>query len=179
MGFLKGHPFRFDCARVPGLRAGGLLILLAAFGGAPSSAASLRPLPLDYATRKAVAYSPFRRANRDAETITAAMVKQDLDLLVAGDFRLIRLFDSSDQVARLVLQVIHDHTLDLKVQLGISISANHGFNRAEIARAIAQPVTTDDNWAFFASAPSEVLKTLDFVSLHSYPLLDSIHDPTS
>lgn len=97
---------------------------------APESAVSstdLRVLPAEYLARKAVAYSPFRTAtsvaDRDNETITAVMVKEDLDLLVAGNFKLIRLFDSSDKVARLVLDVIADNNLDMKVQLGAYVNS--------------------------------------------------------
>ena len=96
----------------------------------PASAVSttnLRALPAEYLARKAVSYSPFRTAtnaaNRDNEVISATMVKQDLDLLVAGDFRLIRLFDSSDKVAKLVLDVISDNKLDVKVQLGAYVNS--------------------------------------------------------
>ena len=204
-----------------------LALSLSACGGGgtvPSGGVALRSLPADYATRNAVAYSPFRTPNRDTETIPSAMILQDLQLLVQGDFRLIRLFDSSDAVSRLTLQVIHDNHLDIKVHLGAYVIAgNDSFNQAEIARAIAlattypdlveavsvgnetmvswsfnkftptqiaaflttvragitQPVTTDDNWAFWAAAPTELLKTVDFVSLHTYSLLDTVSDPTS
>ena len=112
-------------------------LLLTACGGGgvvtvepPASAVSvtnLRVLPVEYLARKAVSYSPFRTAtsaaNRDNEVITAIMVKQDLDLLVAGDFRLIRLFDSSDKVAKLVLDVIADNKLDIKVHLGAYVNS--------------------------------------------------------
>ena len=192
----------------------------------------LRPLPADFGMRKAVAYSPFRTArnvgDRDNEVITAGMVKQDLDLLLAGRFTLIRLFDSSDKVARLTLQVIREHRLDMKVMLGIYVQHDApAYNDAEIARGIAlaraykdiivavsvgnetmvswsfnrfetaamkrhidkvrnaveQPVTTDDNWAFFAwngqieQNPAPVLSSIDFVAMHTYPLLDSVYSP--
>ena len=46
---------------------------------------------------------------------------------------------------------------------------------------VTQPVTTDDNWAFFAKAsnnqdPKAILNVVDFVAMHTYPLADSIHD---
>jgi len=201
-----------------------LLVSCGGGGVVPSNGVQVRALSAEYGARKAVAYSPFRTSNRDTETVTAAMVKQDLDPLVAGNFRLIRLFDSSDAVAKLVLQVIHDNALDLKVQLGVYVAAgNEAFSQAEIARGVSlanaypetvlavsvgnetmvswsfnaippakmatylakvrdgirQPVTTDDNWAFFASAPAGVLQAIDFVALHTYPLADSVSDPTS
>lgn len=197
-----------------------------------SNALTLRPLPPDFGSRKAVAYSPFRTAknvaDRDNEVITAAMIKQDLDLLLVGRFTLIRLFDSSDKVARLTLQVIRDHRLDIKVMLGIYVHHdNPAANDAELARGVAlahefkdsvvavsvgnetmvtwsfnrfdtltmkgyidkvrkavdQPVTTDDNWAFFAwnagieQDPAPILASIDFVAMHTYPLLDSVYSP--
>jgi exo-beta-1,3-glucanase (GH17 family) len=136
-----------------------LMLLLISCGGggftpaAPSTQAvflnSPRALPAEYLARKAVAYSPFRTNNRDTETITASMVKQDLDLLIQGNFRLIRLFDSSDKVAKLVLDVIVDNGLDMKVQLGAYVNSYKyeinpykianvkAANEAELARTIA------------------------------------------
>jgi exo-beta-1,3-glucanase (GH17 family) len=204
-----------------------LAFALVACGGGgtvPSGGVAVRALPADYATRHAVAYSPFRSSNRDTETITSAQILGDLQLLVQGNFKLIRLFDSSDAVSKLTLEVIHDNHLDIKVHLGAYVIAgNDSFNSAELARAVAlantypdiveavsvgnetmvswsfnkftptqiaafltqvraaitQPVTTDDNWAFWASAPTELLKTVDFVALHTYSLLDTVSDPTS
>jgi exo-beta-1,3-glucanase (GH17 family) len=197
-----------------------------------ANASGLRPLPADFGLRKAVSYSPFRTAknvaDRDNEVITKAMIKQDLDLLLAGRFTLIRLFDSSDKVARQTLQVIRDYRLDIKVMLGIYVHHdNLAANDAELARGIAlaheykdhvvavsvgnetmvtwsfnrfdtlamkgyidkvrkavdQPVTTDDNWAFFAwnrrveQDPAPILASIDFVAMHTYPLLDSVYSP--
>jgi len=201
-----------------------------------ASGGAMRPLPADFSTRKAVAYSPYRTATGpaqlDAEVITEAQVKEDLDLLVKAGFGLIRLFGSSDKVARQTLQVIFKYGIDIKVQLGAYtggdvyvtdaeravIEAN---NQAEIQRAIAlakqyrdiviavsvgnetqvdfsgvrtkpetlarylktvrdqitQPVTTDDNWAPFASPNTAILETIDFVSMHTYAQLDSYFQP--
>ncbi len=212
-----------------------LLSLLASAAMAQSDQVSLltlRPLPADFGSRNAVAYSPYRTAknvaDRDNEIISAAMIKQDLDLLLAGRFTLIRLFDSSDKVARQTLQVIREHKLDIKVMLGIYVQHDApAYNNAEIARgivlantykdsviavsvgnetmvswsfnrfdtaamkghieivrkAVEQPVTTDDNWAFFAwnarieQNPAPILASIDFVALHTYPLLDSVYSP--
>ncbi len=198
----------------------------------PATTLTLRPLPADFVSRNAVSYSPFRTAknvaDRDNEVITAAMIKQDLDLLLAGRFTLIRLFDSSDKIARLTLDVIREHRLDIKVMLGIYVHRdNRAYNDAEISRgivlantykdivvavsvgnetmvswsfnrfdtiamkgfidtvrkAVDQPVTTDDNWAFFAwnggteQNPAPILASIDFVAMHTYPLLDSVYSP--
>lgn len=217
------------------LRALAIMALVSIAPAAQVAAAemsALRPLPADFGSRKAVAYSPFRSAKnvaeRDSETITAAMVQQDLELLVAGRFTLIRLFDSSDKVARLTLQVIRERRLDIKMMLGIYVvSGNAAHNDAEVARgialarayndivlavsvgnetmvgwsfnrfdtaallpyletvraAVAQPVTSDDNWAFYAhdgpreQDPASILASIDFVAMHTYPLLDTVYSP--
>lgn len=209
-----------------------VVALLVACGGGgvvPGTGVQVRALGSDFTSRKAVSYAPYRTANRDTEVVTPANVKQDLTLLAAGGFKLIRLFDSSDSMAKVVLQVIKDNSLDIKVMLGAWIaSGNDTFNQAEIQRTIAlantysdivlavsvgnetmvswsfnpvspatmagyiktvrnairQPVTTDDNWAFFAKASTErndpklVLDTIDFVAMHTYPLADSVYNPT-
>ena len=207
-------------------------LLVACGGGGTIPAPEIRPLPADYTSRKATAYSPFRTAtdvdDRENEVITPAMVKQDLDLLLTGGFKLIRLFDSSDKVAKLTLDVIRDNGLDMKVMLGIyPISGDPALSNAEIARgiklandykdivlvvsvgnetmvswsfnrfsttamrdyivrvrnAVTQPVTTDDNWAFFAQSgpyeqdPRQILDVIDFVAMHTYPLLDTVFSP--
>ena len=210
--------------------AGLLAVVLAACGGGgttPVTGVQIRPLSPEFTTRKAVAYSPYRTAANEAglaaEVIPKANIKQDLDLLLAAGFRLIRLFDSDDKVAKQTLQVIKDNNLNMKVQLGVYIqSGADGANQANLARAVAlandfkdivlavsvgnetmvswsfnksapevmagyikklrsqitQPVTTDDNYAFWASAPLVITDVIDFASLHSYVELDTYFDPT-
>jgi exo-beta-1,3-glucanase (GH17 family) len=109
----------------------------------------LRELPADFATRKAVAYSPFRGAdpNIAAQVVTRDNVLQDLGLLAQGGFTLIRTFDSSLPYVRLVLQAIRDNRINMKVQLGIKLYPlsttgadlvrNLSLNTAEIAAGIA------------------------------------------
>lgn len=206
------------------------VVLMAACGGGggvPYTGVTTRPLHPEFSTRKAVAYSPYRTAaNADglaAEVITKAQIKQDLDLLLAAGFRMIRLFDSSDKVAKQTLEVIRDNNLNLKMQLGAYVlSGNEAASRAEIARCIAlanefrdivlavsvgnetmvswafnriapalmadyirsvrsqitQPVTTDDNYAFWASAPTIITDQIDYAALHTYAELDTYFDPT-
>ena len=98
-------------------------LVIAACGGGgttPVSGVQVRPLSSEYSSRKAVSYSPYRTATSvsglAAEVIPAANIKQDLDLLVAGGFGLIRMFDSSDKVAKATLQVIRANRLNIKVQ---------------------------------------------------------------
>ena len=213
-----------------------LSLWLAACGGGGEviTSPAKRSLSAEVLTRNAVNYAPYRtsqvESDRANENITEAMIKQDLDLLVAGNFRLIRLFDSSDKVAKQTLKVIRDNSLDVKVMLGVWIaSGNDSANQAEITRGVAlakqyqdivvavsvgnetmvswsfnpltttqmasyiktvrdqvtQPVTTDDNWAFFAQSstneknPRPVIDIIDFVALHTYPLAETIHPPAT
>jgi exo-beta-1,3-glucanase (GH17 family) len=220
---------RFLARAWRGMAAGFAAALLASCGGGgsvPSHGVELRPLSPEFSTRKAVAYSPFRTAkdvdDRENEVITEAMLKQDMDLLVKGGFGLIRLFDSSDKVARQTLQVIRKYGMPIKMQLGIYVaSGDEAVSQGEISRGVAlaneysdiviavsvgnetmvswsfnpippaqmaaylkqvrgqitQPVTTNDNWALWANAPRSILESVDFVALHTYPLLDTIFDP--
>lgn len=48
----------------------------------------------------------------------------------------------------------------------------------KVRAAILQPVTTDDNWAFWASAPKVITDVVDFASVHTYPVLDTYYDPS-
>jgi exo-beta-1,3-glucanase (GH17 family) len=226
-------PAAFGARPFRGALAAGLAVVLAwtvvACGGSgitPVTGVQTRALSSEFTSRKAVAYSPYRTAvdtaGLAAEVIPTANIRQDLDLLVAAGFGLIRLFDSSDKVAKATLQVIKDNKLNLKVQLGAYIqSGDSAFNEAETSRAIAlanqfsdivlavsvgnenmvtwsfnkvdpgvmagyltkvrgkvtQPVTTDDNYLFWASAPTTITDVIDFVSLHTYVELDTYFDP--
>jgi exo-beta-1,3-glucanase (GH17 family) len=196
-------------------------------GGTPYTGVTVRPLSTDFTSRRAVAYSPYRTSASEAdlanEVIPKANIKQDLDLLLAAGFRAIRLFDSSDKVARQTLEVIRDNNLNIKVQLGAFVlGSSESASRAEIARCVAlanqfrdivlavsvgnetmvswafnkiapslmadyirtvrsqitQPVTTDDNYAFWASAPTVITDEIDFAALHTYANLDTWFDPT-
>jgi len=246
-------PMTPQTSDAPGVRASWRLralsglafaLLLSACGGGgvtPSTSVAtteasrtLTPEFAEYTSRKAVAYSPYRSNNRDTEVITDDMVLEDLRLLEQGDFRLIRVFDSNDQVARRALRLIRDHGLDIKMQLGAYILSESSpyiseavreehrvHNRAEVQRAITlanefsdivlavsignetmiywsfvpsspeimaayiaevrrnikQPVTTNDNWAFWAEAPKVITDVIDFASLHTYCELDTVFDP--
>ena len=222
-----------------------LLASLAACGGGGTTPAGVntldkRSLPADFMSRKAVNYSPYREATNytqlGAEEITRTEVLQDLRLIEAAGFGVIRLF-SSHIFGDLVLGVIRQERLNLKVQLGAYVgnpapkdstgrpvfnAAAEAANQDELAAtirlanlysdivgavsvgnetmvtwsslaiapdtmagylkqvrdAVSQPVTTNDNWAFWADAPSSVLKVVDFAAVHTYPLLDSHYDPT-
>ena len=221
---------------------GALAVLFAASllacggGGVVNTGVQLRPLDPEVALRDAVSYSPYVLSQtepaRASEVISKTNIKSDLDKLLHGGFKLIRLFDSSDKVARQTLEVIAENQLDMKVILGTWIAPdNDTFNQAEIARAVAlandsqfknivvavsvgnetmvswsdhkstpaqmaayitatrnqikQPVTTDDDWAFYAEKssseqnPKAVLDAVDFISIHVYPLSETIYTGTT
>ena len=217
-----------------------LTLGLAACGGdsggytpSPVSVTDRRPLSAAFTTRSAVSYSPYRTSTSESdlnrEVITAANVRQDLQLIRAAGIGTIRLF-SSRAFAQTVLTVIRDDNLDIKVMLGAYVNpvgtganaaANEADNQAELDKAIllanqfrssveavsvgnetmvvwsthkiapetvagylrkvrsaiTQPVTTDDNWLFWASVPKVIADVVDFASVHTYPLLDTFYDP--
>lgn len=45
--------------------------------------------------------------------------------------------------------------------------------------AIQQPVTTNDNWLFWASVPKAIAEVVDFAAVHVYPFLDTFYNPTA
>lgn len=45
--------------------------------------------------------------------------------------------------------------------------------------AIDQPVTTNDNWLFWASVPKEIAAVIDFAAVHVYPFLDTFYNPSA
>jgi len=79
----------------------------------------LRTLDPTFGTMKAVSYSPFRSGDQLSETPLEDDVLQDLQLLHAAGFKLIRLFSSSEKAAGMVLKVLAARKeLPIKVQLG-------------------------------------------------------------
>ena len=49
----------------------------------------------------------------------------------------------------------------------------------KVRSAIRQPVTTDDNWLFWASVPVAIAEVVDYASVHVYPFLDTFYNPTA
>jgi exo-beta-1,3-glucanase (GH17 family) len=75
----------------------------------------------------AVAYSGFREGQHPdrgsgAANPSADEILEDLRILVAHDFKLIRLYDSGEN-SRLTLELIRKHELPIKVMLGIWLNA--------------------------------------------------------
>ena len=44
--------------------------------------------------------------------------------------------------------------------------------------AVAQPVTTNDNFLFWQSVPAEIGAVIDFAAVHVYPFLDTFYNPS-
>lgn len=49
---------------------------------------------------------------------------------------------------------------------------------ASVRSQIKQPVTTDDNWAYYAAADRSILDTIDFAAVHTYAMIDTHYNPT-
>ncbi len=155
---MKHHTFGAMSIRatLAGLMAAVMAAGLVACGGGgttPVTGVQIRPLSAEFSTRKAISYSPYRTSTDssglNAEVIPPANIQQDLQLLVAAGYKLIRLFGSSDKVAGQTLQVIRANNLDIKVQLGLYVGGDtyaataaakaqiYANDEAEIARGIA------------------------------------------
>jgi len=193
-----------------------------------TASGGVRALTADFTSRRAVNYSPYRTAtsalDRANETITDAQVLEDLTLVRAAGFGMIRLFDSDEKVAQRVLRVIEANNLDIKVYLGmwmagyddagnknqmaygvalansypnivVAVSVGNeslvnwgqdyrmqpdvlAANIKTVRNQITQPITTDDNWAYYAAADRVVLDAIDFASIHTYAMVDTHYNPT-
>ncbi len=49
---------------------------------------------------------------------------------------------------------------------------------SKVRTAIKQPVTTNDNWLFWASVPKAIADVVDYAAVHVYPFLDTFYNPT-
>ncbi len=102
---------------------------------------SLRPMPAIYSSGKAVSYSPYRAGGPPAgEVPIDANIIQDLKLLEAAGFNLIRLF-GADNVSTNVLKLASTNTPSLKFQAGIFLQGAQStcvdsVNAAQIATGI-------------------------------------------
>ena len=146
---------------------------IAVAGCSPTSQRAQTPLAAESAQQPrdaliagevmAVAYSGFREGQHPdrgsgAVNPSAVEILEDLEILVAHDFKLIRLYDSGEN-SRLTLELISKHELPIKVMLGIwlgaevsnhegcpwldepipesTLMANTAMNAAELERGIA------------------------------------------
>ncbi len=94
----------------------------------------------------AVAYSGFREGQypdrgSGAANPSADEILEDLEILVAHDFKLIRLYDSGEN-SRLTLELIRQHELPIKVMLGMWLEAE--VSNHEGCRLVARADTGSD-----------------------------------
>ncbi|QEN04418.1 hypothetical protein EW093_06810 [Thiospirochaeta perfilievii] len=84
---------------------------------------TLRALPDDFTTRKAISYSGYREGQSPDTKIypTTDQILEDLQMLESMGLTLIRLYDTSTHAER-VLEVIKTNNLDMKVMLGVWIA---------------------------------------------------------
>jgi exo-beta-1,3-glucanase (GH17 family) len=166
MHTLEAHPMKHSPFGRMSIRAAFAALLAVVLmtacgggGGIPYTGVTIRPLSPEFTSRKAVAYGAYRTARNafelDAENIPKANIKQDLDLMLAAGFRMIRLFSSDDKVAKQTLEVIADNNLNMKVQLGAFILGDTYASTADKAvayaandRSIAKAVALANNPAF-------------------------------
>ncbi|MFN0185823.1 MAG: glycosyl hydrolase family 17 protein [Aquabacterium sp.] len=95
---------------------------------------------------------------------------------------------SRAEIARCVALAKAFPEIVLAVSVGNETMVSWAFNRiapalmADYIRSVrsqvTQPVTTDDNYAFWASAPTVITDEIDYVALHTYANLDTWFDPT-
>ena len=105
------------------------LAALAACSGAPEQETAPAPDPQDFLVGEAmaVAYSGFREGQHPdrgdgAVNPSADEIQEDLELLVAADLTLIRMYDSGANT-RQTLEIIREKELPVKVVLGIWLDA--------------------------------------------------------
>ena len=94
----------------------------------------------------AVAYSGFREGQHPdrgdgAVNPSDAEILEDLEILVAHDFRLIRLYDSG-QNSRATLELIREHQLPIKVLLGMWLEAE--FSNHEGCAWLDEPIPDEE-----------------------------------
>ena len=135
----------------------GIAALTIAVAGCSPASTNLPPSIAEGGTRQspralvagevmAIAYSGFREGQYPdrgdgAVNPTAEEILEDLKLLVAHEFRLIRLYDSGEN-SRLTLELIQQHQLPIKVLLGIWLSAE--FSNHEGCAWLHEPIPEEE-----------------------------------
>jgi exo-beta-1,3-glucanase (GH17 family) len=157
----------------------GLILLMLAIGGCTASADDpIQPNSTGSATRiaqgslteellagevMAVAYSGFREGqhpDRGAGAVnpSAAEILEDLRILVAHDFNLIRLYDSGENSST-TLELIRQHDLPIKVLLGVWLAAE--FSNHEGCSWLESPIPDEQLAANTLMNAAEVERGID------------------
>ena len=129
----------------------------------------VRPLPPEIWNRPAVAYSGYRAGQNPSSDSHPSReeILEDLRLMRDEGFGLIRLFSAGVQ-GRRVLELIAEHNLDLKVQLGAYVRGsdadNHAYNQRELDKVIGL-ATQHANTVVGVSIGNEILVSWSFVAV--------------
>lgn len=104
-----------------------MLFTVACAPGSPPASVEQSPAALIAGESMAVAYSGYREGQHPdrgagARNPSDEQILEDLEILVANDFKLIRLYDTGENTAT-TLRLIRKHRLPIKVLLGIWLRA--------------------------------------------------------
>jgi exo-beta-1,3-glucanase (GH17 family) len=114
----------------------------------------------------AVAYSGFREGQHPdrgegAVNPNADEILEDLEILVAHDFHLVRMYDSGENT-RLTLALIRRHDLPIKVLLGIWLDAE--FSNHEGCPWLDEPIPTDQLAANTVKNAAEIQRGIELAT---------------
>lgn len=138
----------------------------------------LRPLDEAIWQRKAISYSGFRRGQSPQEGIypSPEEVLEDLRLLEQAGFGLLRVY-SGGRHGRTVIEMIAQHSLDLKVKLGAYVSHSMAENGPENQLELERVVDLANQYpgvVVAVSVGNEVLVSWSFVPVPPGELVDHI-----
>ncbi len=151
-------------------RAVGLEEELALAGGsAPLAPDELRPLDPAIWARRAIAYSGYRAGQSPDKGVTPSreQVLEDLRLLQEAGFGLLRVYGAGEH-GRAVVELIAQHRLGLRVQLGAYVRGSHAKNGDENRRELDAAVELANAHPEVVAAVSvgnEVLVSWSFVAV--------------
>jgi hypothetical protein len=147
----------------------------------PAESMTLRPLDTAIFNRKAVSYSGFRRGQSPDTGVHPSReeILEDLRILEQAGFGLLRVFSSGEH-GRAVIELLDEHGIDIKVQLGAYVSGadaeNHADNMRELDEAVALANAYPDvvaavsvgnevlvSWSFVAVPPEDMVKYIRHV----------------
>jgi exo-beta-1,3-glucanase (GH17 family) len=131
-------------------------------GPGTADAGPRRTIPAAVLARKAIAYSGYRTdQSPDTQTYpTEAQIKEDLLLLIRGNWTFLRLFDCSPFAAS-VLKVIKDNAFDLKVMSGVWLAGSKASYDAQNQAQIKQCTALYATYGDIVAAVSVGNETLD------------------
>ncbi len=141
----------------------------------------IREVPEEVWARRAIAYSGYREGQSPREDVhpTDEQVLEDLRILEAADFGLLRVYSSAVH-GRQVVEAIAENNLDLRVQLGVYLTGPHEevgeenlaevetaielANRyPEVVMAVSVGNETLVSWSFVPVPPEQMVGYINYV----------------